>query len=98
MVDGRTLTEKSKEELIEIIEETLLECPDCYHTLGEPVGIEEQIQEDIIPAHVRTRKYRRHKYDCAYCGKEVLAPYHPEHVPLGYLGAEGSQGVAGIRF
>lgn len=71
----------------EQIDETLAQCPDCHHALGEPVDVEEQIQEDIIPAHVRVRKYRRHKYQCPCCGKAVLAPYHPEHVPLGYLGA-----------
>lgn len=71
----------------EEIDETLAECPDCHHALGEAVGVEEQVQEDIVPAHVRVRKYRRHKYCCGHCGKEVLAPYHPEHVPLGYLGA-----------
>jgi transposase len=71
----------------EVVEETLCECPTCHHALGESVYIEEQIQEDIVPAHVRVRKYRRHKYICGHCGKEVLAPYHHEHVPLGYLGA-----------
>jgi transposase len=65
----------------------LAECPDCHHALGEAVGVEEQVQEDIVPAHVRVRKYRRHKYCCEYCGQTVLAPYHPEHVPQGYLGA-----------
>jgi hypothetical protein len=33
------------------------------------------------------RKYRRHVYGCEHCQKEVVAPYHPEHVPMGYLGA-----------
>jgi transposase len=41
----------------------------------------------FVPAHARVRKYRRHKYCCGYCGAEVKAPYHPEHVPKGYLGA-----------
>jgi len=71
----------------EVIEETLPECPECHQVLGEAIEVEEQIQEDIIPARVRVRKYRRHKYCCEHCGKEVSAPYHPEHVPKGYLGA-----------
>lgn len=71
----------------EVIEESLHECPECHHALGEPIEVEEQVQEDIVPAHVRVIKYRRHKYCCEYCGKEVTAPYHPEHVPKGYLGA-----------
>jgi transposase len=81
------MTRATPNHIDEIIEETLLECPDCHHTLGQPVDVEEQVQEDIVPAHVRVRKYRRHKYHCAHCGKVHLAPYHPEHVPLGYLGA-----------
>lgn len=81
------MTRSAPDHIDEVVEETLGECPECHHTLGEAVDIEEQVQEDIVPAHVRVRKYRRHKYHCGHCGKEVLAPYHPEHVPLGYLGA-----------
>lgn len=71
----------------EVIEESLHECPECHHALGEAIKVEEQVQEDIIPAKVWVRKYRRHVYYCACCGKKITAPYHPEHVPLGYLGA-----------
>jgi transposase len=71
----------------EVIEEILHECPECHHTLGAPIEVEEQIQEDIVPMHVRVRKYRRHVYECEHCQKEIKAPYHPEHVPFGYLGA-----------
>lgn len=81
------MTRAMPDHIDEVVEETLCECPECHHALGEPVGIEEQIQEDIVPAHVRVRKYRRHKYCCRHCGEIVTAPYHPEHVPLGYLGA-----------
>lgn len=81
------MTRAVPERIDEEIDETLGECPHCHEALGEPVGVEEQIQEDIVPAHVRVRKYRRHRYRCGHCGKEALAPYHPEHVPLGYLGA-----------
>lgn len=81
------ITRKVPEHIDEIIEETLEECPDCHHELGEAIDVEEQIQEDIVPAYVRVRKYRRHAYCCEHCRKEVKAPYHPEHVPKGYLGA-----------
>jgi len=81
------MTRATPDHIDEIINETLHECPDCHHTLGLPIDVEEQIQEDIVPAHVRVRKYLRHKYHCDNCGKEHYAPYHPEHVPLGYLGA-----------
>ena len=81
------MTRAVPDHIDEEIDESLHECPDCHHALGKPVDIEEHIQEDIVPAQVRVRKYRRHKYHCDCCGKDVQAPYHPEHVPLGYLGA-----------
>ena len=81
------MTRPVPDHIDEVIEEALQECPDCHHPLGSPFKIEEEIQEDIIPAHVHVRKYRRHVYGCEHCGKEVSAPYHPEHVPKGYLGA-----------
>ena len=81
------MTRRVPDHIDETIEETLLECPGCHQALGESVAVEEQIQEDIIPAHVRVRQYRRHVYYCGYCGHKAAAPYHPEHVPKGYLGA-----------
>ena len=81
------ITRRVPEHIDEIIEETLDECPNCNHKLGEAIDVQEQIQEDIVPAYVRVRKYRRHTYCCERCQKEVVAPYHPEHVPKGYLGA-----------
>ena len=81
------ITRRVPEHIDEVIEETLHECPQCHHALGEAIEVEEQIQEDIIPAHVRVRKYRRHVYCCEHCEQKITAPYHPEHVPKGYLGA-----------
>lgn len=81
------ITRKIPEDIDEVIDETLNACPNCHHELGEAVDIEEQIQEDIVPAYVRVRKYRRHIYCCDHCQQKVIAPYHPEHVPKGYLGA-----------
>lgn len=81
------MTRHVPDHIDEVIEETLHECPHCNHILGAPLEVEEQIQEDIVPMHVRVRKYRRHVYWCEDCKKEFKAPYHPEHVPFGYLGA-----------
>jgi len=81
------MTRAVPDHIDETIEETLCECPECHHPLGESLEVEEQIQEDIIPAKVWVRKYRRHVYGCEHCGKKVWAAYHPEHVPQGYLGA-----------
>ena len=81
------MTRPVPDHIDEVIEECLYECPECQHALGLAIDVEEQIQEDIIPAHVRVRKYRRHVYCCDHCQKEIKAPYHPEHVPFGYLGA-----------
>ena len=81
------MTRRIPDHIDEVIEETLCQCPDCKQPLGSPLEIEEEIQEDIIPAHVHVRKYLRHVYGCGHCKKKVYAPYHPEHVPKGYLGA-----------
>ncbi len=81
------ITRHIPEQIDEVLEETLQECPDCHHPLKNSVEIIEQVQEDIIPAKVWVRKYRRHRYYCACCQKVVTAPYHPQHVPQGYLGA-----------
>lgn len=81
------LTRHIPDQIDEVIEETLTQCPDCHHTLTNPVEVIEQVQEDIIPARVHVRKYRRHRYYCACCQRIVSAPYHPQHVPQGHLGA-----------
>ena len=81
------MTRAIPDHIDEVINESLVECPGCHHALGRAIEVEEQIQEDIIPARVQVRKYRRHKYVCEHCGNIVTAPYHPEHVPKGYLGA-----------
>ena len=81
------ITRRVPEHIDEVIEETLRECPQCHQALGESIKVEEQIQEDIIPARARVRKYRRHVYCCEHCEQKVTAPYHPEHVLKGYLGA-----------
>lgn len=81
------ITRHIPDQIDEVIEETLQECPDCHHPLKDSVEVIEQIQEDIIPAKVHVRKYRRHRYYCACCQKMISAPYHPQHVPQGYLGA-----------
>lgn len=81
------ITRHAPDHIDEVIEEILHECPDCHHVLGASLEVEEQIQEDIILMYVRVRKYRRHVYGCEHCQKQVKAPYHPEHVPFGYLGA-----------
>src|SRR3989338_7730339 len=58
------MTRVVPEHIDEVIEEILKECPECRHVLSESIEVEEQIQEDIIPARARVRKYRRHKYCC----------------------------------
>lgn len=92
------MTRPRPDHVDEVIEETLEECPECHHVLGPPLEIEEQIQEDIIPARVHVRKYRRHTYCCEHCGQLVTAPYHPEHVPWGYLGANVLIQAAILRY
>ena len=63
------MTRSVPDHIDEILEQTLCECPACHHSLNESVEVIEQVQEDIIPAHVRVRKYRRHRYYCQGCQK-----------------------------
>jgi transposase len=81
------MTRPIPDHIDEVIEQTLYQCPCCQSQLNNSVEVIEQIQEDIIPAHVHVRKYRRHRYYCSCCQKIVTAPYHPEQVPQGHLGA-----------
>jgi transposase len=80
------ITRHSPEKIDEVIDEVLEGCPCCQGKLVV-LEIKEEIQEDIIPAYVWVRKYRRHVYGCENCKNRVDAPYHPRHVPKGYLGA-----------
>jgi transposase len=81
------MTRPVPDHIDEVLEQALCECPQCRHPLSESIEVLEQIQEDLIPAHVRVRKYRRHRYYCSGCQKMVTAPYHPQQVPRGHLGA-----------
>ena len=81
------ITRPVPDHIDEILEQTLCECPECRHPLSESVEVLEQIQEDLVPAHMHVRKYRRHRYYCSCCRKMVIAPYHPQQVPRGHLGA-----------
>lgn len=71
----------------ETLNQELQVCPHCENPLKASVEVIEQIQEDIIPAKVIVRKYRRHRYYCACCQRIVTAGYHPQQIPEGRLGA-----------
>jgi len=70
----------------ETYEQTLSQCPDCGHALGDSIETILHIQEDIIPARVVVRKYIRHRYYCSCCKRVITSPYHPCQVPQGSLG------------
>ena len=76
------------ERIDEVIEQELITCPECHNSLKGSVEAIEQIQEDIIPARVIVRKYRRHRYYCECCQKVVTAPYHGQQIPWGRLGGQ----------
>src|SRR5208282_5491369 len=49
------ITRHIPDQIDEVVEETLQECPDCHHPLANCVEVIEHIQEDIIPAKVHVR-------------------------------------------
>ena len=70
----------------EVINQELIICPECQNSLKDSIEVIEQVQEDIIPAKVIVRKYRRHRYYCECCRKVITASYHPRQIPEGRLG------------
>ena len=76
------------DQIDEVINQELSTCPECQNTLQESIDVIEQIQEDIIPARVVVRKYRRHRYYCDCCQKVITAPYHGQQIPRARLGAQ----------
>ena len=72
----------------EVINQELITCPECQNSLKESIDVVEQTQEDIIPAKVIVRKYRRHRYYCECCRKVITAPYHAQQIPRGRLGGQ----------
>jgi transposase len=81
------ITRPLPDHIDEVFEQELSACPHCRNHLKESIEVIEHVQEDIIPARVVVRKYRRHRYYCACCQKVVTAAYHPTQVPEGRLGA-----------
>ena len=63
------ITRHAPDKIDEVLEQTLQECPDCHHPLANSVEVIEQVQEDIIPAKVHVKKYRRHRYYFAHVVK-----------------------------
>ena len=80
------LTREKPAKIDQIVEQTLKKCPDCNKKLSVSQEIVEHVQEDIIPAHVQTTCYKKHRYYCKQCEKLVTAPYAAEEIPKSYLG------------
>jgi transposase len=91
-------TRRKPEHIDREVKQTLKTCPDCHHRLGEAVETTEHIQEDIIPAQVEVTRYVRHRYWCRHCRVVVTAPYAPDEVPCGYLGARTLTSMVLLKF
>ena len=72
----------------ETVHQTLESCPACGgDRLRElPSGLEEHVQEDIVPARVYVTKFVKHTYWCKDCQDKQCAGFAPEEIPYGYLG------------
>ena len=81
------MTRALPDQVDEVFNQELQVCPHCENPLKESIEDIEHIQEDIIPAKVIVRKYRRHRYYCECCRKVITASYHPGEIPEGRLGS-----------
>jgi transposase len=61
-------------------------CPDCGGPLGSPCGVREHVQEDIVPAKKKVTAYRRYRYWCPHCRKQVEAPPAEGEIPNARIG------------
>ncbi len=65
---GTTREVPTPDEDVEVTSEA---CPGCHATLGEPIGVEEKIIEDVIPEKRRVFRYKLYSYRCPECGKII---------------------------
>jgi len=66
--------------------------------LGKPIDQIDHIQEDIIPARVEVTHFIRYRYWCPHCKDVLTAPYAPDEVPCGYLGARTLTSMILLKF
>lgn len=70
----------------EIISVTMDQCPRCGSYLGNHIGVESRVIEEIPPPQkIRVTRYDLHKYMCPGCGCEVTAT-HQDCPKVGNLG------------
>ena len=80
------VTREKSAKIDRVVEQTLKKCPDCNERLSRSQEVVEHIQEDLIPAHVQTTCYKKHRYYCKCCEKLVTAPCAADEIPNSYLG------------
>lgn len=64
----------------------LTSCPDCGGSLGPPNDMREHTQEDIVPAKKKVTVFRRYRYWCPCCKKQVEAPPAQGEIPNARIG------------
>lgn len=70
----------------EIIPVTIDQCPQCGSYLGQAVGFESRIIEELPPSQkIKVTQYNLHKYRCPGCGCEITAR-HQDCPMIGNLG------------
>ena len=84
------------EEIDEVIEETLTQCPDCGSLdLTECKDVTEATVEDIVPIRRKVTLYRQHYYWCPSCRKKVTKK--SDRIKRGRLGKNTISYTAELR-
>lgn len=73
---GHTGATRETPEPDEVIDVPADRCPRCNHELGEPIGTETHIIEDIPPPRkITVTQYELARYECPHCGHAFTATH-----------------------
>ena len=79
---------KAPAKIDETVECRLAQCPNCHGVLedSDVVKTREHVQEEIIPAQVKTTLYRHRNYNCPHCGGRFRTKPQGDEIPHAKVG------------
>ncbi|MHC1610204.1 MAG: IS66 family transposase [Candidatus Methanospirareceae archaeon] len=92
---GSTRPQPKPDKVVNVTEE---KCPNCNSPLGEPIGVESRIIEDIPePQPVTVTEFRIAHYNCPSCGNHVIAT-HPDCPSEGNFGKRALAHITLLKY